>query len=334
MKKLLLAGVCACAAIIPVYQANAHENDKVSRPDAHAPIGVMRDHVHNKGEFMMSYRYEYMHMDGNRDGSSSVSTQAVLNDFMVAPTKMPMHMHMLGGMYGITDEVTLSVMGGYMTKNMDHIRRNGTTFEQDNQGFTDTKVSALYEFYNDGKHRFQFNGGLSLPTGDINDRKPDGSIYAYPMQMGSGTYDLLPGVSYSGLSNKWSWGAQANSTIRLGRNSRGYTLGDNYNLTAWGARQLNDTFSVSARLDGKKWNDVDGRERELQGPMFMAPPLNPDLQDGERVEALVGLNFIVPTGTLKGNRLAAEFGAPIYESLDGPRLETDYRLTLGWQYAF
>ncbi|MEL7333685.1 MAG: hypothetical protein AAFN12_15670 [Cyanobacteria bacterium J06560_2] len=30
-----------------------------SRPDSHAPIGVMGDHTHEKGEFMLSYRYMY-----------------------------------------------------------------------------------------------------------------------------------------------------------------------------------------------------------------------------------------------------------------------------------
>jgi hypothetical protein len=334
MKKLYMAGLCLCATFAPVHPTSAHDNENLSRPDAHAPIGVMRDHVHNQGEWMLSYRYEYMHMAGNRDGDSSVSTADVLNDFMVAPTEMPMHMHMIGAMYGLTDDVTLSVMGGFMEKDMDHIRRNGTTFKRDNQGITDTKISALYEFYNDGKHRFQFNGGISLPTGDVNDRKADGTIFAYPMQMGSGTYDLLPGISYSGLSDQWSWGAQANSTLRLGSNNRDYTLGDNYQLTVWGARKINEILSVSLRLDGKAWDNVDGRERELQGPNFMAPPADPDRQAGERLDALVGFNFIVPSGTLKGNRFAAEFGAPVYQHLDGPRIETDYKLTLGWQYAF
>jgi len=338
MKKLLLTSAFALntLAFITLHSnsAQAHESDTIARPDAHAPIGVMREHVHKEGEFMLSYRYEYMHMDGNRDGTSSVSTADVLADYMVAPTKMPMHMHMVGAMYGLTDNLTLSGMTGFMEKEMDHERRNGTTFKRDTQGITDTKVSALYEFYNDGAHRVQFNAGLSLPTGDVNDRKADGTIFAYPMQMGSGTYDLLTGISYSGFAQDWSWGAQANTTLRLGTNNRGYSLGNRYQLTSWGARKVTDSLSLSLRLDGQAWEDVDGNEKELAGPMFMAPPADPDLQAGERVDALIGFNYIIPKGTLKGNRFAAEIGAPIYQRLDGPRLETDYRATIGWQYAF
>lgn len=347
-KTLLLAALLTSGSGLSLIASNAyaaedahhehhnHSNhaDHVKQPHALAPIGVMRDHVHAKDKWMLSYRYKYMHMDGNRDGTSSASRADVLADYMVAPTDMPMHMHMFGAMYGLSDVVSLGVMGGFMEKEMDHERRDGSTFKRDNQGFTDTKVNALYEVYNDGTNRLQLNAGLSLPTGDINDRKADGTIFAYPMQMGSGTYDLLPGISYGGLSGDWSWGAQANAVLRLGENERDYTLGNRYQLTAWGARKITDIVSLSLRLDGQGWENVDGRERELQGPMFMAPPADPDLQAGERVDALLGMNFVLPSGPLEGNRLGVEFGAPVYQRLDGPRLETDYTFNVGWQVAF
>ena len=50
------------------------------RPDAVAPIGVMGDHLHDAGQFMASYRYMYMRMEQNFDGTSSVSDQSVLAD--------------------------------------------------------------------------------------------------------------------------------------------------------------------------------------------------------------------------------------------------------------
>jgi hypothetical protein len=43
------------------------------RADDHAPIGVMADHYHEAGEFMFSYRYMSMSMQGNLDGSRSLS---------------------------------------------------------------------------------------------------------------------------------------------------------------------------------------------------------------------------------------------------------------------
>ena len=43
-----------------------------SRPDGHAPIGVMGDHTHGGQEAMFSYRFMQMNMAGSRVGSESV----------------------------------------------------------------------------------------------------------------------------------------------------------------------------------------------------------------------------------------------------------------------
>lgn len=329
MKQLILN-----AMVLTTVATAAHSHDYKTepKPDDHAPIGVMRDHVHKQGEVMLSYRYSFMDMIENRDGSDGVSDAQVLQDFAVAPTDMSMRMHMVGGMYGITDQLTLGVMGGFATKSMDHVRRNGTTFETEGIGFADTRVNGMYEFYNHHGHRIQANMGISIPTGTFDERAPNGARLPYPMQIGSGTYDLLPGVSYSGHKGQWSWGSQVNATIRTGKNSNGYRLGDAYNLTGWGAYRINEMFSVSGRLDGNRWGDLSGIDRLI--PNFMAPTMNPTLQAGRRVDALLGVNFIMPDGPLEGHRLAFEAGAPVYEYLDQNRLGTDYRFTLGWQKAF
>ena len=330
MKYSMIVTAALCVAATNIH---AHDYKIEDRPDNHAPIGVMRDHVHKAGEWMASYRYGFMDMQQNMNGSSIISDAQVLQDFMVVPTNMSMRMHMLGGMYGITDELTVGVMGGFATTSMDHQRRNGTRFETEGVGFTDTTLNGMVEFYNVGTHRLQANLGVSLPTGEIDERAKNGARLPYPMQLGSGTYDILPGVSYSGHMGDWSWGAQVNATLRTGRNTNGYRLGNAYQLTGWGAYRVNEVMSVSTRLDGRRWGDVQGRDRLIT--RFMAPSMNPTLQAGRRVDALLGVNLLMPDDTkLAGHRFAVEAGAPVYEHLDANRLGTDYRFTLGWQKAF
>ena len=71
MKKLFCAGILWLTCIsISLAQENA---SPVARPDAHAPIGVMGDHLHKKGEFMLSYRFMNMKMEDNRDGTNDLS---------------------------------------------------------------------------------------------------------------------------------------------------------------------------------------------------------------------------------------------------------------------
>ena len=66
-----VTAILATALIAPL--ANAHKVNESKRPDGHAPIGVMGDHTHKAGEWMASYRYMRMEMEGSLDGSDGIS---------------------------------------------------------------------------------------------------------------------------------------------------------------------------------------------------------------------------------------------------------------------
>ena len=300
------------------------------------PVGVMGAHTHGRGGWMLSYRYMHMNMDGNRDGTGRVGTQEVLDDFMVAPLDMTMDMHMLGAMYGLTDTVTLMAMIPYLDKSMDHRTRMGVTFTTDAEGFGDAKLTALFTMFDNGAHHVHLGAGLSLPTGSIDEKDdtpagPDQQL-PYPMQLGSGTFDLMPGLTYLGNSGAWSWGGQVLATLRLGDNDRDYSLGDSFDLTAWLARQLGPLFSASLRAKASFWGDIDGADKDLN-PM-MVPTADPDRRGGSRVDILAGLSLQGPNGPLQGHSLSLELGFPVYQKLDGPQLETDWTFIGGWRWMF
>jgi hypothetical protein len=70
----------------------------------------------------------------------------------------------------------------------------------------------------------------------------------YGMQIGSGTWDFKPSITYTGQLDDWSWGAQLNGTKRLeNKNESGYALGDLFQTTAWGSYKLFNWLSASAR---------------------------------------------------------------------------------------
>jgi hypothetical protein len=90
--------------------------------------------------------------------------------------------------------------------------------------------------------------------------------------------------------------------------------------------------SASARLEGTAWGDIRGADAALV-PM-MVPTADPDLRGGGRLDVGVGVNFEVASDTLHGQRLALEVLTPLWQHLDGPQLERDWELVVGWQYAF
>ncbi len=332
----LFASQTAFAAMQDHSAHANHSGHDHSRPDSHAPIGVMGDHLMREGEIMLSYRFMRMDMDGNRSGKDRVSTP--LPGYMVSPLSMTMDMHMLGGMYAPSDKLTLMATLPVTSISMDHVRHMGNlNFTTDADGIGDLKLAATYGLFAKPGADFLFNFSVSLPTGSIDERDeiptmpPQNAHLPYPMQLGSGTWDFTPGVTYVQTFSDWSWGTQGNYTFRTGDNDNDYTLGNKFSVTAWVAKKVVNTTSVSFRLNVLDWANIDGADTKLLA-MPSVPTKDPKLRAGTRVDVLVGVNFVPPA--LKNLRLAAEVGMPVYQKLDGPQLETDLVFTLGGQYTF
>ena len=347
------------AAVLAVVLACTAANADSARPDDHAPISVMGDHIHSKGEYMLSYRFMRMSMQGNQDGTSNISPDQIVtqaaNPFAnppmmpptlrVVPLDMTMDMHMLGAMYAPSDRVTLMAMTNYLTKEMDHRTYMGPMgtnvlgeFTTKTSGFGDTSVSALIGLSQaqHSTHNWHATVGVSLPTGSIDETddiltpmntRPTVRL-PYPMQLGSGTYDLIAGLTYSGHAGAWGWGAQWRSTIRLGENDEDYTLGDEHRLQGWVSYRVAPQVSLSARLSAYDRGNIDGQDPAIVAPVQTA---DPDRHGVRRWDLSVGANWLVPNSD---HRLALEVAAPITQDLDGPQMETDWHLTLGWQLAF
>ena len=350
----LQAALCCAITVLPCA---ALADD---RPDAHAPIGVMADHTHAKGEVMVSYRLMHMAMGGSRDGTRKISPQEIAttqpNRFFgvpgqppslrVVPRTMPMDMHMVGVMYAPADWITLMAMGNYVTKKMTHTTFKGGmgsevlgSFKTSAKGFGDTSVSAIFPLRK--SHDFELNArmGLSIPTGSS---VKTGTVLTpmnmmpelrlpYAMQLGSGSWDVLPGATIRQTRGAWGWGAQYQGTIRSGKNDHGYKFGDSHMATAWVSRSLAPWISTSLRLSGRTTGKISGIDPAIVAPVQTA---DPDNYGGNTIDAHIGANLLANKGALQGTRLGVEFGMPLLRDLNGPQLETDWSLTVGLQKTF
>ncbi len=336
----VLAGACAASFTCSVL--NAHENH-AARADSHAPIGVMADHMHKEGEWMFSYRYMHMAMEGNRDGDRRLSTAETLAagpgpmGYMVAPLKMDMQMHMFGAMYAPSDKVTLMLMVPYLETEMDHETASGGRFITKTEGLGDIRVAALLPLYDYQGGKMHATMALSLPTGSIEEKDQTPAsmgnevILPYPMQLGSGTYDLRPAITWSKLNQGWSWGAQTTATIRLGGdNDRDYRLGNALDVQSWVAWNLSSAISVSSRLQWQSWQNIEGADPAPSVNPMMVPTADPERRAGRRTDLHLGVNWL----SSGGHRLALEYGVPVQQNLNGPQLEVDSTATIGYQYAF
>ena len=147
-----------------------------------------------------------------------------------------------------------------------------------------------------------------------------------------GSYEFLPGLSYSGYKGIYYYGGQVNGVFRLNDNKHNYRLGNGHSITSWIARNINDYSSLSVRLDYNKVKDIEGAD-STSAPSAIVT-WDSSLQSREVLDILFGVNIIALGDDFGGGRLAFEFGMPIYQKIDGPALKNDYKIILGLQYSF
>jgi len=360
-KSYVLCGA-SVLSVLTFYPAAAHD----VAADDHAPIGVMADHVHRKGEVMLSVRYMHMDMDDSQIGTDSVTPENIVTNvpnrffgtpgqppnLRIVPINMQVDMVMAGAMYAPSDAVTFMVMGGYVSKEMEHVTFQGgmgTTrlgnFTTRSSGISDIKVAALFPVLGipDAKSKtydtITAKAGISIPTGSTSEQDqilaPNGATptvrLPYPMQIGSGSWDLEPAITYKGQRGNLGFGVQGSAKIRLERNSDNYSLGDVYEGGGWLSYRAAQWISLSGRMRYRSTGRIRGIDSQIVGPVQTA---NPDFQGGERLYLLGGVNLVATHGPLAGHRIGLELGVPVHQDLNGPQLRGRWNLNIGWQKAF
>ena len=301
-----------------------------------------------RGAWTVGYRYLFQDMKGYMIGRNRVDPQSLLKSnggpYAIVQKEMTQEMHIIEASYSPTDR--LSILAGipFIIQTTAHQRAPGPNafvgeeFDVTTSGLSDVSLKLAYTVFAGETHQFIGFGGVSLPTGSIDEtgttpRGVDAPL-PYTMQLGSGTYDLDPGIAYLGRHKQWSWGAEFLYKVRLAENDAGYNFGDRYMASIYLTRRFSDWFAPSILLTGRSWEEISGRDPRLDPVRLAVPVANPDLYGGERLDLLFRLNFAAPRGFLKGNRISLEGGLPVYQKLNGPQMRADYRVGASWQWTF
>lgn len=333
-------------SVLSSCMASAHDGKEQSfssRPDSHAPIGIMGDHMHKTGEWMLSYRLMYMEMEGllRTDNSLSDSDYRSDTSFMVRPEKMQMQMHMLGLMYAPTDNITLMAGLPYQVNNMDlSMSESGIPFETKSSGWGDAKLGSLIRlpYLSSTNHNTHFNLTFTLPTGSTSERHDTpmmkNALLPYAMQTGVDTWQVEAGFTYSGhqQQGRFSWGVQLLRKTALESNSQGYKAGDQTTANTWLSYLLTEQLSASIRLNNIDRDGIEGADMRLN-PMMVSTAVTGNYAM-QKTSLFLGANYLFTKGALKGHRLAFEVGQDIDEDHDGIGMDSNTNFVLGWQKAF
>jgi hypothetical protein len=330
-------------------QANGSEHPGHGR--ALPPAGVMLGHLLPEGRTMIGFRYAFSRQAGDmRHGTHDASDAAIASHgcdgipCLSAPEEMDMNMFMLDLAFAPTSWLNLMLMPQFVDMRMDLRSLAGAppdlhgTHPHTSGGVGDLQSFALLRLFEGERHRAHFGLGISAPTGRVDlklrrTHQVDRGLTHYGMQLGSGTWDLLPSLTYGGGLGRWSWGAQASGVARLGSaNSSGYALGDVFQSTLWGGFDVTRWLSLSARALYTWQGEITGQYGGLHsqsGPMDF-----PTNYGGNFFDLGFGIGLRVPRGALAGNALRVEWLQPVVDDPNGYQLARVGTLFALWSFEF
>ena len=313
-----------------------------------APAGIITAHLHAKGKWMVAYMYMNMLMQGNKTGNVKASNEDLYKTYLMSPEKMVMQMHMAMLMYGVTDRLTLMGMGGYESFNMSMRAQvqlscyppGSNLMKCTSSGFADTKVYALYSLNKNDKHQLGGSLGLSLPTGstDITGLTVLGSNerLSYNMQTGTGSFAVLPGLTYWYNGNLLSWGAATTTDIKLDKNNNGYKYGNVYTANLWVSHKFLSFLTGSLRAEGIGAGKITGTDPAIDIPYNLKgdPAANANNTGGKWVNIYTGINLHFNQKVLSRFQLQVEYGLPAYQDLKGTQMAIAGNLIAAINYSF
>lgn len=335
LKALLATSVMVLATSSAIAETN-HNHHNMHENHGYAPLNLAGTHSHEKNEWMLSYKYMEMEMDGMRNGENSVDKNAVYASYNISPLSMTTKTHMTSAMYGIDDNFTFMAMVPYVEKSMKLRTKTGVNFTTKSSGLGDIKLSVI-----DDLNYVNFNGlsamyTLSLPTGSIHkrDATPAASDprLPYSMQLGSGTFDITPALTYQHNCDCHgiNFGAQAFATFRINDNREDYRLGNIYGASAWAGKSFTDELSAGLTLKAEHQSKINGTDGNLNAAMVPTA----DTTNTGHEKATAGFDVLYEPKSLKGYTFAADYTAPIYQDVNGFQMDSKHMFTLAIRKTF
>ncbi|MAV75331.1 MAG: hypothetical protein CL691_01740 [Cellvibrionales bacterium] len=198
-------------------------------------------------------------------------------------------------------------------------------------GWGDTKISGLLSLHNGNSHGLHLNLGASIPTGSTTKSNNMGMRLAYPMQLGSGTYGLEPGITYNGKNDLLKWGGQIKGVFHLSDNDEGYTLGDQVIASSWASYRVNPWLATAVRLTYTDTKNIDGTDGSINPNM--SPQTRRNNYGGDRLDVSIGVTLLSTKPEHRGHQIGIEYTTTVDQDANGIQMEMQDMLNIGYQFA-
>ena len=324
-----------------------------SEDHSSAPVGTTGN-MHHMG-WMVSLKHGLMNMNGNIMNGDSISDTDILQmpnplgnmpaNLSVIPEDMDMQMTMIDVMYAPSKDLTLMLMGTYVSKEMvlntyapmmdRNLLGKFTTSSSDLSELTFSALHALHDADNSkwhGEVTLQKSLGNNDDSGQV--LTPMGAemsmVLPYAMQPSDKATRMILGLTNTrAFNDKTSWTNQARYKKVI--NEKDWAFGDQLELNSWLQYQYKPHLSLSARLKFVTQDNISGLN-----PMIMAPvqTASPENYGGEELHVGFGLNHTLKFLTSKEDVIGFEVLFPVIQDKNNLQMKTSYQLVVGFNRNF
>ncbi len=275
------------------------------------------------------HRYRQL-LSGSRERSASQARNQHNPPYEQTPKALDVIVHTIVLAYAPHPRLTLVFEVPFLDKELKRIDAMGVSRRDGSDGIGDIGFSFIIPFIRKGRESSQIHFGFDAPTGAIRRGGNQGRL-PYDNQIGNGSWDFEWGWTYRGELDYFSWGGQVVGNHSVGRNGLHYREGSRFEASIWSGLRIVSGLSASLRFSLEKRNNISGRDRSLD-IVADGPSSNDKKRGGFHVDVYPGISLEIPG--LDRQRLAIEFGLPIYQHLDGPQLSRDWSVKAGWQWVY
>lgn len=317
------------------------------------PLNIFGGGIPEPKEFRFKISQMIMEMGPLRDGTDDISSKTLVgrpngSTFPAVPRSMRQYMTMFGAAYSFTDDFALMAMTNYTRNEMPMEVGPAANFTMTSDGIGDITVLGKYRIHaNDNlvpTNQVSFLMGLSLPTGSIDKKFSNNTITAFngtllpfKMQLGSGTFDPIFGLTYQGSRDPFWWGANARLETHLYDNSQGYHRANEFRYDFYAMKQVHDRVVVHTQLNGwyeGTFSDEPEDQRFRGAGHFeknpnnniISPLFDPDNYGGHKLAISFGVQFQpIPLHVIEVTATI-----PVYQDLNGPQLRDNWMLQFSY----
>ncbi len=284
-----------------------------------------------RARWELSYAYLAQSDDGNLTGTRALSTGEMLERYPVVPVIRSVREHGVAVTFRPTPRVTLHLALPYRTVRLRQVTRLNRTFERSASGAGDLVLAADWTAVAGGV-RADAGLGVSVPTGSVEVRDAGGDLLPYPLQMGSGTWDVAPSLTLSGVAGPGAWRIEAGALLRPGENPRRYRLGHVAEAAAVYAVRWRKAVTAEAGLATRTWGNHAGADPEL-ADLTDSPLYDASLRGGRRIDVPLSLAVELPRTRWGAHSVRAEVRLPVRQDLHGPQLRREWSAAVTWTFS-